>query len=692
MLWGELRPDRPTDGLVEQVLAPLTPEPLERPLPRAPDGRGRAPRQQRLAQLHAAGQAIEAVPAKPQRVRVHAANGREQRHRDARGIVATAVDHAQPNAGKLDSVVLPVGWRARREAHGRELDPRQPCARPSAPVLHPAQHRGGVEPGSAHDLKGEPGAPSDRQICRLEQTGAGVMERALEVGHVGGRLHPRQAGGVVVRAPSPARCGHDDEVGVELVPLVREAQDLAERQAVAHRQRQEVEPFRVERARGLYVALQHHAADRVRAVRHDDPLAAARGFAHHEHRARGIGVVPGADVLQVDHDDVDAVQDREIGWARRGVEAVNWKPGGRVHGVGEPRAVLFAAEPVLGAEQHRQPITAGEQAVDVAAALTVDAGLVREQGQPLAGEQVRRVGQQDLDSRAHLSRGGRGTGEQPQQREMMRAHRLLVLAAVLGCAGAQAVGRTAASPLLAPALVDSLLRSLTVRQRVGQLVVPRLSGAYAALDDSLFQVAARWVDSLEVGGLIVFAGSPFDVAAKLNALQRRARLPLLVSADLEWGAGMRLVGATAFPMVMAAGATGDPGDAYTIATAAATEGRAVGIHVNFAPDADVNNNPANPIINTRSFGEDPRAVSRLVAEYVRGLRDHGMLATLKHFPGHGDTQIDSHIGLPRIAAGYGRLDSLELAPFRAGISAGADVVMSAHIVLPDLTGPEEPAM
>src|SRR3989449_3519008 len=137
--------------------------------------------------------------------------------------------------------------------------------------------------------------------------------------------------------------------------------------------------------------------------------------------------------------------------------------------------------------------------------------------------------------------------------------------------------------------------------------------------------------------------------------------------------------------------TGDPGDAYTIGAAAATEGRAVGIHVNFAPDADVNNNPANPIINTRSFGEDPRAVSRLVAEYVRGLRDHGMLATLKHFPGHGDTQIDSHIGLPRIAAGYGRLDSLELAPFRAGISAGADVVMSAHIVLPDLTGPEEPA-
>src|SRR5439155_1992367 len=134
-----------------------------------------------------------------------------------------------------------------------------------------------------------------------------------------------------------------------------------------------------------------------------------------------------------------------------------------------------------------------------------------------------------------------------------------------------------------------LRRAVMTRQEAGQLLGPRPSGAYAARDDSLFQLAPRWVDSLEVGGLDVFAGSPSGVAAKLNALQRRARVPLLVSADLEWGAGMRLVGATAFPMVMAAGATGDPGDAYTIAAAAATEGRAVGIHVNFAPDADVNN-------------------------------------------------------------------------------------------------------
>jgi beta-N-acetylhexosaminidase len=272
---------------------------------------------------------------------------------------------------------------------------------------------------------------------------------------------------------------------------------------------------------------------------------------------------------------------------------------------------------------------------------------------------------------------------------MKRAHRLLVLALVSACAGHAAMQPI--RPYDPTASVDSLLASLSPREKVAQLVMPRLPGSYSALDDSAFVTAQRWVDSLEVGGLIVFAGSPFDVAAKLNVLQHRSRLPLLVSADLEWGAGMRILGATAFPPVMAVGATGDPKDAYSIGAAAAVEGRAVGIHVNFAPDADVNNNPLNPIINTRSFGEDPAAVSKLVQAYVHGLREHGMLATLKHFPGHGDTQTDSHIGLPVITAGYARLDTLELVPFRAGIAAGADVVMSAHIAFPAVTGDSDPA-
>jgi beta-N-acetylhexosaminidase len=241
-----------------------------------------------------------------------------------------------------------------------------------------------------------------------------------------------------------------------------------------------------------------------------------------------------------------------------------------------------------------------------------------------------------------------------------------------------------------PVAVDAVLGKLTPREKIGQLVVPWLGGNYQALDDSAFQIATRWVDSLEVGGIIISVGSPYDIAAKLNTLQRRSKLPLLVSADLEWGAAMRVVGATAFPYIMAAGATGDERDAYTIGRVAALEGRAVGIHVNFAPDADVNNNPLNPIINTRSFGEDPHAVARLVRAYVRGLQDNGMLATLKHFPGHGDTDADSHIGLPSINANYARLDSVELVPFRAGIDAGAQVVMSAHIAFPVFTG-ETPA-
>jgi len=267
----------------------------------------------------------------------------------------------------------------------------------------------------------------------------------------------------------------------------------------------------------------------------------------------------------------------------------------------------------------------------------------------------------------------------------MRAHKLLIVTLlVTACGGRTTTAPRPTQPVAPP--VDGILARLSPRQKIAQLVVPWLGGNYIALDDSAFQIATRWVDSLEVGGIIISVGSPYDIAAKLNTLQRRSKLPLLVSADLEWGAAMRVVGATAFPMIMAAGATGNQRDAYTIGRIAAREGRAVGIHVNFAPDADVNNNPLNPIINIRSFGEDPRAVASLVRAYVRGLQDNGMLATLKHFPGHGDTDADSHIGLPTIRVDYPRLDSVELVPFRAGIDAGAQVVMSAHIAFPAFTG------
>lgn len=216
--------------------------------------------------------------------------------------------------------------------------------------------------------------------------------------------------------------------------------------------------------------------------------------------------------------------------------------------------------------------------------------------------------------------------------------------------------------------------------------MPWLAGSYAAYDDWTLAQTIRLVDSLQVGGLIVSVGSPLDVAAKLNSLQARSHLPLLVAADLEGGTAIRLAGGTPFPTNMGVGAGGRDSDAYAMGRITAEEGRAVGIHLAFAPVADVNNNPANPIINTRSFGEDPHAVARLVAATVRGLEEHGMSATVKHFPGHGDTGSDSHLALPVITADWRRLDTLELIPFRAAIAAGATAVMSAHIAVPALEG------
>ena len=232
--------------------------------------------------------------------------------------------------------------------------------------------------------------------------------------------------------------------------------------------------------------------------------------------------------------------------------------------------------------------------------------------------------------------------------------------------------------------VDSLLATLTLRERVGQLVFPWLLGDYAALDGETLEATLQAVDSLGIGGIIISIGSPLDVAAKLNILQRRSRLPLLIAADLEYGTGMRLQGGTAFPPAMGLGAGGGELDAYELGRITALEAHAVGIHLTFSPVADVNNNPRNPIINTRSFGEDPAAVARLVAAYVRGAREHGLFTTAKHFPGHGDTGTDSHIAVPVAPGCWDRLDTLELVPFRAAIAAGVTAVMTAHVALPCL--------
>ena len=245
--------------------------------------------------------------------------------------------------------------------------------------------------------------------------------------------------------------------------------------------------------------------------------------------------------------------------------------------------------------------------------------------------------------------------------------------------------------------VDSTLASLSLRDRVGQMVMVWMLGDYTNVGDSTYAELIRWVEQDHIGGVSVSLGTPIEVAAKLNDLQRRARVPLIVSADLEPGLGrlegglfahymLDAGGATVFPPQMGIAATGRDQDAYEVGKAIAEEGRAVGIQVNFAPVVDVNNNPSNPVINTRSYGENAPRVAKLAANFVRGARDGGQIPTAKHFPGHGDTDVDSHVGLPIVGATSARLDTIELVPFKAAIAAGVGLVMTAHVALPAITG------
>ncbi|MFN2565836.1 MAG: glycoside hydrolase family 3 protein [Gemmatimonadaceae bacterium] len=245
--------------------------------------------------------------------------------------------------------------------------------------------------------------------------------------------------------------------------------------------------------------------------------------------------------------------------------------------------------------------------------------------------------------------------------------------------------------------VDSTLETLSTRDRIGQMVWRWVLGDYANVADSTYANARRDVEENRIGGMTMSLGSPIEVAAKINSLQRLAQVPLIVSSDLEPGLGrleggifshylIEAGGATVFPQVMAVAATGRDEDAYDVARTIAREARAVGIQINFAPTVDVNNNPNNPVINVRSFGEDPERVARLAAHWVRGSHDGGVIATAKHFPGHGDTDVDSHVGLPVVSATRDRLNQLELVPFRAAIQAGAPMVMTAHVALPAVTG------
>ena len=231
---------------------------------------------------------------------------------------------------------------------------------------------------------------------------------------------------------------------------------------------------------------------------------------------------------------------------------------------------------------------------------------------------------------------------------------------------------------------DDELKKMTLEEKAGQLISVGINARYLNQSSDEFKELRRQVEQNHVGGIILFRGPVYESVHLVNRMQRLAKLPLLISADLEAGSGMRFEDTTNLPWNMAVGATGDPAFARRQGELTAREARALGVQHIFAPVADVNNNAGNPVINVRSFGEDPAEVARYVAAFIEGAQGAGVIATAKHFPGHGDTAVDSHRGLPVIDVARARLDSVELVPFRAAIKAGVGSVMTAHIGLPQI--------
>lgn len=237
------------------------------------------------------------------------------------------------------------------------------------------------------------------------------------------------------------------------------------------------------------------------------------------------------------------------------------------------------------------------------------------------------------------------------------------------------------------------LHKLSLEEKVGQLFMIWVRAEFLNINSSEYLQLRDSINKYHVGsfamtvraeGPFLYRNQPYEAAVLLNRLQQDSKLPLLIAADFERGVSMRLYGATVFPHAMAFGAAGKLDYAEAFGRITAQESRAIGVHWNFFPVADVNSNPANPIINTRSFGEDPQQVGDLVAAYIRGARANGMLTTAKHFPGHGDTATDSHLGVAQVTGNLARLQTVELPPFRKAIEAGVDSVMVAHVSVPSL--------
>ncbi|MGD0048161.1 MAG: glycoside hydrolase family 3 N-terminal domain-containing protein, partial [Bryobacteraceae bacterium] len=254
------------------------------------------------------------------------------------------------------------------------------------------------------------------------------------------------------------------------------------------------------------------------------------------------------------------------------------------------------------------------------------------------------------------------------------------------------------------AAVRRWMKGMTLRDEVAQLVFVAFPGAAPHTRSREYLRFLRLIRDVKVGGLIltntanggrtIQHAEPYALAAFLNRVQRIAKVPLLVGGDFERGASMRVAGTTVFPHAMAFGAAGDPEFSRFEGQVTAREARALGVHWVYYPVADVNINPDNPVLNIRSFGEDPQAVAAQVAAFIEGAHSdphNYVLTTAKHFPGHGDTSVDSHLNLATVPASRERLESVELVPFRAAIAAGTDAVMTAHVAVPALAPPDLPA-
>src|SRR5208283_5041051 len=240
---------------------------------------------------------------------------------------------------------------------------------------------------------------------------------------------------------------------------------------------------------------------------------------------------------------------------------------------------------------------------------------------------------------------------------------------------------------------ERTLHKLSTEEKVGQLFNVFVRAEFLNVNAPEYLQLRDTIRKYHLGGFtmtvrwdppFLYRNQPYEAAELLNRLQQDSKLPLLIAADFERGVTMRLHGATEFPHAMAFGAAGKLEYAEAFGRITAQEARAIGVHWNFFPDADVNSNPANPIINTRSFGEDPQQVGGLVTAYIKGAHEGGMLTTVKHFPGHGDTATDSHLGVASVNVDRAHLDSIELPPFRQAIAAGVDSVMVAHVTVPAL--------